>query len=213
MQAANHLNKGAGNDPWNLIEPCNVKNGRGCRYDCPKNQIFCVHRGSFHVSMARLGKTALSPEERSLLSAKSYPLRAGMNLENHDIKNPIFVYELRELKEDYMWNEMADYLDVPPEMNITYDEYHGSHGKNRDLEIDFCDTKFDEFRAIMMPEAYDLSMWLQKYFIPLAKNETRKDVRISRPDRFIELVEDYKKDPCGRLVRLDNGTYVLEADI
>jgi len=50
-------------------------------------------------------------------------------------------------------------------------------------------------------------MWLQEYFIPVAKDESRPDVVIARPDRMMELVEDYKVDPCGKLQRLENGTY------
>ena len=196
-----------GDDPYDKIEPCRNKGGKFCRGECPGRQLFCMHRGSFHVSMARLGKTALTPEERMLLSAKSNPVRAGMNLKNLHIRNPIFVYEMRELSEEYTWDALADYLDVPNGINHTI--YHGSHGhkEKKKTKFDICDEKYDNFRAIMMRESFDLSTWLQTYFIPVAKNESRPDVRIARPDKFSELVEDYKSDPCGRLVRLGNGTY------
>ncbi len=62
----------------------------------------------------------------------------------------------------------------------------------------------------MMLEAYDVSSWLQTYLLPVANNERRTDALIAKPDRLSELlVEDYKLDPCGRLIRLDNETYVL----
>jgi hypothetical protein len=109
------------------------------------------------------------------------------------------------LGEDYMWDDLAQYIGAD---RVPHDKRVNSHGKNRDLEVDFCIDKYDDFRAKMMPMSYEVAVWLQEYFIPLAKNESRTDVVISRPDTFHELVETYKVDPCGKLKRLDNGTYV-----
>lgn len=208
MQAGNRLTEFAKNDPYSITKPCQLSPGRlNCRNDCPGKQLFCTQRASFHIPMARLGKTLLSEKERQLLSAKTYPLRAGMNLENHNITNPIFVYELTELNEDYIWDEMADFLQFPGK--IPHPLYKSSHGRHPELEIDFCDEKYDSFRALMMPDSYDLSTWLQEYFIPLAKDKSRTDVVIPRHERFHELVEAYKVDPCKRLIRLQNGTFVI----
>ena len=61
----------------------------------------------------------------------------------------------------------------------------------------------------MMPIAHELSSWLLEYFILVGKDKSRTDVIIPRTDIFGDLVEDYKKDFCGKLIRLDDGTYVL----
>lgn len=212
MQKKNSLLQFAQNDPYRITKPCDIHNGRGCHNDCPRNQLFCVQRGAFHVSMARLGKTNLTTEERMLLSAKTYPLRAGANLENHDIKNPVFLYEINELNEEYIWDALTEYLDLPEV--LSHDKYVSSHGKsNRIEDTDFCNEKFDEFRAVMMLESYDLSTWLQHYFIPLGEDDTKEDVIIPKPERLRELVEEYKYDPCERLIRLGNGTFVLGDNI
>ncbi|KAL7563196.1 hypothetical protein ACA910_014471 [Epithemia clementina (nom. ined.)] len=212
MQAGNKLTGSAGNDPYKLTKPCDKAVGKGgCRNDCPGRQLFCTQRASFHLPLARLGKTLLTAEERQLLSAKTYPNRGGMNLENHNISNPIFVYELTELNSDYVWDEMAKYLQFPG--RIPHDKYESSHGIHKEFELNFCDAIFDNLRAMMMPDSYDLSTWLQNYFIPLARDPNRRDVVIPNPDRFNELVEAYKFDPCKRLVRLENGTFVLGTNI
>ena len=60
-----------------------------------------------------------------------------------------------------------------------------------------------------MPYAYELSVWLHDYLIPVARNES-SDVTIANVDIFAHLVESHKKDPCNRLYRLNNGTYVQD---
>ena len=210
MLTGNEYSKFSNIDPYNITEPCNSKRG-GCRGDCPARQVFCTQRASFHVALARLGKTELSTEERQLLSAKTYPIGGGMNLQSHNISNSIFVYEMTELNKDYVWDEMAKYLQYPND--IPNSIYKGSHGKNKTKAINICDQKFDDLRALLMPESYDLSTWLLKYFIPLSKDPNRNDVVIPRPENFRNLVEAYKFDPCKRLIRLENGTFVLKESI
>jgi hypothetical protein len=101
---------------------------------------------------------------------------------------------------------MARYIGAE---SIRHDKRVNSHGKNRSMEYDFCEDRFDKFRAAMMPISFEVGTWLQKYFIPLAKNKSRTDVVIPNADKFFELVEKYKYDPCKKLKRLDNGTFVL----
>mmetsp|Transcript_4769 Transcript_4769/g.4500 ORF Transcript_4769/g.4500 Transcript_4769/m.4500 type:complete len:117 (-) Transcript_4769:193-543(-) len=108
---------------------------------------------------------------------------------------------------------MAKYLGI--EEGIEHNEYHGSHGYGNNIKhlIDICDERYDKLRATIMPYAYELSTWLQEYLIPVAQNESRPDVKLAQPQLFIDLVEEYKKDPCDRLIRLNNGTYSHLADV
>mmetsp|Transcript_2175 Transcript_2175/g.4006 ORF Transcript_2175/g.4006 Transcript_2175/m.4006 type:complete len:499 (-) Transcript_2175:339-1835(-) len=202
MQVANHLTKFAGDDPYTIMKPCPNANGRGCRNGCPNRQLLCMHRGRFHVALASLGKTDMSQEERSLLAANDPD--GGENVPNHGIRNPVFIYEQSMLGKEYLWNDMANYLGVD---HIRHDKRVNSHGKNRALEIDFCHDKYDAFRAGMMPIAYEVALWLQIYLMPLARNQSRTDVVVANPDEFERLLEKYKEDPCGKLSRLDNGTF------
>jgi len=201
MQASHGLTKFAKRNPYMIIEPCVPR--RACNIMCPHRWHFCLHQGRFHVALATLGKTALSEEERKLLAPND--MDGGINLISKKIRNPVFLYEQTELRQDYVWDEMAKYFNVT---TIPHDKYVSSHGGASNRSIDFCEERMDGFRAMMMPYAYELSVWMQDYFIPVAKDES-SSVTVPNPDKLIALVEEYKKDPCGRLYRLTNGTYVL----
>ena len=54
-----------------------------------------------------------------------------------------------------------------------------------------------------------MSKWLCDYLVPVAMDETRDDVTISDPEYFCERVKSYAHDPCNRLVRVDDGRYIL----
>jgi len=209
MQASRGKTNVVKNDPYMVTFPC--VSGKPCSLMCPRIRKFhvCLHRGRFHVALAALGKTALSDEERKILAPND--IDGGKNLISNNIRNPIFLYEQMELSEDYVWDEMAEHFNVT---TIPHDKYVSSHGgrSNNNLSIDFCEERMDDFRAMMMPYAYELSIWMQDYFIPVAKDES-SSVTVPNPDKLIALVEKYKKDPCGRLYRLKNGTYVLNTNI
>jgi len=80
-----------------------------------------------------------------------------------------------------------------------------------------------------MKYSYELSMWLQIYFIPqtttAASNSNRNsDVTIAggggggnsnnNVTNFVNIVESYKYDPCQRLIRRDSdGIYVLKEQL
>jgi hypothetical protein len=66
----------------------------------------------------------------------------------------------------------------------------------------------------MMPIAHEMSIWFCDYFIQVAKDPSRPDVVVPRPDRFCQVVRNYTNDPCGRLERReDTGTYELRSDL
>jgi hypothetical protein len=193
-------------DPYMITRPCY---GRHCRNGCPNHQLFCTNRARFHLSLAALGKTSLSSDERQLLSPNDPD--GGVNLKNNNITNSIFVYEQQELNEEYVWVNLAKYLDVE---YIPHDKYRGSHDKKEpSVFTDFCEDQYDLFRAMMMPSAYELSVWLQEYFLPVAMDDNRPDVVVPNVTRMMEIVDTYKYDPCGKLIRLDNGTYIIMKEI
>jgi hypothetical protein len=111
------------------------------------------------------------------------------------------------MKEDSYWEELADFLRVS---HIPNTKYHGSKG-HEESHKDLCHPEYDAFRSVMMPYSYELSVWLQKYLVPVARDPTRHDVVIPNIDQFVKVVETYKQDPCGRLIRLEsNGAYMLD---
>lgn len=193
------------------ICPCNVdargrRRGksecRSCRLSCPKRQLYCVGRARFHLPLARLGKTTLSEEERLFLAPHDFD--GGKFLVNFNISNPIFLYDQTELREGYLWKELSEYLGVS---HIPHRKFKGSVGHGRNYTL--CDPLYDDFRSRLMPYSYDLSTWLQRYFLPVANNPSRPDVRVADVERLTTVVRSYTQDPCKRLVRTENGTYVL----
>jgi len=181
--------------------------GKGCRLSCQRGYLFCIFRARFHLYLARLGKTSLSKEERKWLAYDDPD--GGDNLKVFNITNSVFVYAQEDLSESYVWEELAQFLNVD---NVPNTDFKGSPGRKK-KPLDFCHNDHNAFRSKMMLISYDLAMWMQNYFIPVAKDESRSDVVIPRPDRMMELLESYKLDPCGKLVRLDNGTYIIPPNV
>eukprot|EP00977_Amphora_coffeiformis_P022824 scaffold11639_cov172-Amphora_coffeaeformis.AAC.1 len=204
----------AGNDkqytrlnPYNKTSPCVA--GKRCSNFCPGGQILCMYRAQFHVGLAALGKTNMTDDERKLL-APGTPYAEQLERNVRRVRNPIFVYEQTTMRNESFWDDLADYLNVSV---VPHDLYHSSHGAVRgewsiSSRIDVCDPRYDEFRRLFMPIAYDVSEWLLHYFIPVALDPDRPDVVVADVASFREIVLDYRNDPCHRLVRNHtDGTY------
>jgi hypothetical protein len=99
-----------------------------------KDQLFCVYRARFHLGLAKLGKTPLLDEERELLAPDDED--GGTSIVSDDIKNPIFFYDEGELKDDYAWEGLADFLGI---------ESMDETDSVKVIEsLDFCDEKYDD---------------------------------------------------------------------
>jgi len=112
------------------------------------------------------------------------------------------------LGEEYFWDELGKYLGA--DHPLKHDRRENARGQRRVRKVNFCDDEYDGLRAIMMPISYNVPLWLQYYSIPLAKAGHRADVTIAKLDVFATMVEAYILDPCEKLERLRNGTYVLK---
>jgi hypothetical protein len=197
--------------PYNMTQPCTK--GRKCSNRCPGGELLCVYRAEFHVALASYGKTPLTDQERLYLAPSHY--YGGANIPNDQVRNPIFLYEQTELKQEYVWEDLANYLGIP---QVKHDRYVSSHGRNatkwKPNRMDICLPEYDDFRKLMMPIAHEMSIWFCDYFIQVAKDPSRPDVVVSRPDRFCQVVRNYTNDPCGRLERReDTGIYELRSDL
>jgi hypothetical protein len=209
MLADNNNRRFSNKSPYDFTEHC-AENDRSCSYECKgPNALLCLHRSRFHLWLARSGKTLLTNTERELLAPDDKD--GGMKLTNRNMTNPLFVYEISQLKHDYLWDELALLLKVP---NIPHDIYKGNKDDRKPSpnRIDICDRQYDDFRAMIMPHAYNMSKWLCDYFVPRAKDESKSDVIIAKSDVFCETVKSYELDPCNRLVRMDNGVYLIPPD-
>ena len=195
QQASNKLTKRFYNDdPYNAMYVSSI-NMNGCK----TRHILCLGRARFQLSLARMRKTDLLDDAELHLLAPNDP-DGGANVakRHHRVRNPVFLYELNSLKRDRVWDDMATFLGGVENGTVAHDEYRSSHGRNANAlaRIDVCDERYDELRAKIMPYAYNLSVWLQEYFVPVAMNESRPDVVIGDRESFVETVKSYKHDPC-----------------
>lgn len=182
-----------------------------CSSECG-DKILCTARGRFHVFLARLGKTPLSQEELQWLAPNDPD--GGVNIlelvQQNRVKNKLFLYEQTQLKNDpQFWKGLGRYLGVSHIPNIIY---RGAKGKGL-IENDICDPYYDYFRSQMMLSSYEMSVWLQNYFLPVARDPNRTDVVVANDnvDLLEQIFETYKLDPCNRLIREpSSGTYVLD---
>ncbi len=201
---------------WNMLADNNVKIiRRGMTpYDvahenCTRN--VCMKHSRFHTYLSKLGKTPLDEKEKELLSPDDR--KSGLTLrDSFNVTNRIFLYELSQINEDVMWNDLSNQLDVP---YIPHDIHMGDRSTKKDSgsRINICDAIYDDFRAAWMPHAYNMSKWFCNYLVPVAKDESRDDVIIANPNKFRDIVREYQKDPCNRLIRMDDGTYVLNSNL
>lgn len=194
--------------PYNFTSPC--KPGGRCRLDCPDKQLFCTARANFHLGLAQLGKTPLTTDERKWLATHLF--YGGHNVPNHNITNDVFVYDTSQLANDAVWDDLAEFLNLP---EVEHDLYHGSQAQQlkewgRAAQIDICKPAYDDLRRDLMAIAYQMSVWLVDYFLPVAHDPNRPDVRVADPRSFSQAVTSYREDPCRRLIRYHkDGTWQL----
>ena len=173
---------------------------------CP-NSLFCLHRARFHVALASLGKTAMEAEERKLLAYNDFD--GGLNITNLNVTNAVFLYEQTQLGNehaDLFWDDLAQFLNIAD--GIAHEKEGKPKGRPQKNKLDICLPKYDELRIKFLNYSYEFAMWMQLYFIPVARDETREDVVVSNADWLHSKMEEYKLDPCGRLVQ-EGGEYLL----
>jgi hypothetical protein len=182
-------------DKWGLRVCRNAtKKVESCWNECGGHNILCLARTRFHVALAQLGKTNLTKEERQWLAPNDFD--GGDKIISLDIPNEIFIYDLTQLEEDSIWEDLAAFLRVS---KIPEQRYQGAKGQNLS-QLSICDPQYDTFRAKIMPYSYELSIWLQKYLLPVARDPSRSDVVVANVDKVASYFETYKSDPCRRLV-------------
>jgi len=180
-----------------------------CINECRCGIPICFHRSRLHLGLARMGKTPLSFTERELLAPGDPD--GGENMFNAEVKNPVFLYDMTQMKSDSYWDELAAFLGLSYIPNV---HYHGSKGQKGGSNVTLCTPYYDEFRSKIMEHSYNMSVWLEDYILPLGLDPDRPDVVIANTDTFRELIRSYKKDPCGRLVRNNaDARYMLDPSL
>lgn len=136
-------------------------------------------------------------------------------LDIYNLSNPLFLYEVGQLadknatRQYKFWEDVADYIGypgiIPKQIKVrpgrTFDDAKRQELMG-ELKIDICDDEYDRLRAVLLPHAWQISVWVQEYLL-----ERGRDVHVSSKSYLKELLESYKYDPCGKLVRYENGSF------
>jgi len=197
MQAANFKIPPA--DDIYYTEGCTRGCGKGF---CKAARLFCLNRARFHLGLAQLMKTPLDEAERQWLPPE-------LDLSAPRVRNAVFLYDTDQLgdtnekRTEKFWTDLGRFIGY--DGVIPHDLYHGSHGRRdapKTALIDICNERYDPIRARLLEHGYQMNKWICAYFL---KGD---GVAVSSKDDLCELIEQYQIDPCNKLVRTGNETYV-----
>lgn len=188
-----------GEEPWSpkleeLIGPCSegspyVLNTFGDNET--HREGVCTDGSRFHHYLSRFGKTPMkSKKELSLLehdmsthsfpNAKIFLMEIGqLSVEHNQTEADIFVEDMKNfigLEHDLPPLKVHAPATIPEEITRQY--------------IDICDSQHDFIRSILVENGREGYQWIRDYFM------RSPDVIISSPDRFLELIEEWQRDPC-----------------
>ena len=176
-----------------------------CSKKCPSgNQNVYSDRANFHWSLSRLGKTPMSTEEE---------LRALQhhNMSIERIKSKVFLVENRQLLMSHpssqnFTSDLRDFLalsnlrPLKPWTPIPAQEKY-SNKEAAARRIDICNDQHKKIRKVLVESGKNAADWIREYFLK------SPDVVVTSRKLFIELLDDWKLDPCNegheRRLRID----------
>jgi len=186
----------------------------GSPFVCPnacghiRTRNVCTDRANFHHQLARLGKTnpaSSSERERELL-------RGGEGMGVVPARSRIFLAELGQFMPSnveasrHVARDLTDFLrldrPLPSIETVGGHKRHYSDEERISNFINICDAEHDGVREILLDIGRDASEWIRDYFMK------SPDVVVSSPEAFVELIEEWGRDPClggeGRLLMEDD---------
>ena len=158
----------------------------------------CSHRARFHQFLANLGKTPLGPQERQLFA------QGGRELRLTPIQGKVFLYHVEQLRVDEppirelaMRRDLSAFLGLPdtlppisiwtrPGKNLSQVEWEDALRRR----LDICHENHTHVREFLMEQSTRTAQWILQYFLK------SKDVYISSPDHFRDLLKAWEVDPC-----------------
>lgn len=177
-----------------------------CSKKCPSgNQNVYSERANFHWPLSRLGKTSLSTDAE-------WNLLQHHNMSIEPSRSKVFLVENRQLLYDHPSSQnfpadLRDFLGLhsdlrplKPWVPIPADEKYSNKAAAA-RRIDICDDKHKRIRKVLVESGKSAAEWITKYFIE------SHDVTVTSRDLFVELLDDWKYDPCDdehkRRLRID----------
>jgi hypothetical protein len=158
----------------------------------------CSHRARFHQYLANLGKTPLGPEERNFFA------HGGKELRLTPVQGKVFLYHVEQLRVDEpplrqlaLRRDLSSFLDLPdilppisiwtrPGKNLSQEQWEDANRRR----LDICHENHTHVRKFLMEQSTMTAEWILQYFLK------SKDVYISSPDHFRDLLKQWEVDPC-----------------
>jgi len=177
-----------------------------CSKKCPSgNQNIYSERAKFHWSLSRLGKTSLSTDAE-------WDLLQHHNMSIEPSRSKVFLVENRQLLYDHPASQhfsadLRDFLGLHSDLRplkpwtpIPVDEKY-SNKLAAARRINICDDEHKRIRKVLVESGKSAAEWITNYFIE------SEDVEVTSRELFIELLDDWKYDPCDeqykRRLRVD----------
>ncbi|KAL3905023.1 MAG: hypothetical protein SGILL_009844 [Bacillariaceae sp.] len=182
-------------------------------------------RADYHTALMFLGKTSLTAAEE--LSLMPPPARKqiqkqldkrnnvtgdnGNNSKNNllppyiKVPNPVFLYDTAQLGDvdnpsrlDQFSQDLSNYLGLPKQLPPPPRHSPGKLLQNATLQaernakkIRICDDRYIEQRRQLLQIGERAAKWILDFFLPT------RDVYVSNPEHFRELLMGYSRDPCA----------------
>ena len=166
----------------------------------PVMRSLCGDHARIHESLALLGRTALESTEQALFQQ---PIHV-----NDTTKNPIFLYEIRQLdhfqsnltqrNQDELplfWSDLSQYLGLnePARPQRFQKEEHPYP-----IVLNICESRYDGLRRILIENGRVSAKWIREYFLDA------DNVIVSDRPYFESLLDTWSADPCLGRRRLED---------
>lgn len=183
----------------------------------------CTHKGEFAIHLRNLGVTPtihasndeipsdLDPETLKMIQFEKLVHQAAKIKYQKvtPLPNPIFLFEMNQLHEqnsthkERFQKDVSDFLGLDDRHLLSSNTPHSQPGKTwsdprvqaeKDAgKIDICDDEHAELRRVLLRSARATAVWIRRVLLL----PTAGRVRVSSPEHFDRLLEDWMHDPCG----------------
>ena len=177
----------------------------------------CTAKGEFGIYLRNLGVTATAAASQNEMPdgldkqivqfEKSMHKAAGIKyIKVTPLPNPVFLFEISQLHElnetrkRAFRDDVSDFLGLDAPL-LSLDMPHSKPGRTWEdaqlqaekdaAKIDICEDEYAELRRVLLRQSRTTAVWIRRVLLPTGR------VRVSSPEHFHRLLDDWMVDPCG----------------
>jgi hypothetical protein len=193
----------------------------------------CTYKGEFALFLRNLGKTLATHNARdpstgkyTLTELETRMYKGARFTETPDIQevvlNPVFLFEMNQLADEdevrsaRFRRDVQEFLELESPLAPMI---HFTPGKSwmddlqslkDDMKINICDDEHIPVRKELMRITRSSSLWIKNYFLDPVTMAT-SGIHVSSPSYFMDLLDQWMKDPCGEEATRKAGRYIIQA--